>query len=130
MPIEVNFHDLDNRIVVINMIGVPTAQDVDDLMKIQIIPYVQSQAPEHVHLIFDVTNFNWTFQDFARYLGMAKERHNREGRPKTVHQHFVGSNAWVSNLRSWWQKHYDDETTVFTNLDDALNYIHDLKTVL
>ena len=124
MPINVNYHDTANRIIIIEMIGVPTANDVDNLIRDEIVPYVQANAPHHVNLIFDITNFDWTFQDFARYLGMAKERHGREGRPSTVTQHFVGSNMWVNNLRSWWKKHYGDDTGVFTSLDDALEYIY------
>ncbi|MEL7434039.1 MAG: hypothetical protein AAFN11_08820, partial [Chloroflexota bacterium] len=104
------------------------ADDIVKAIEDNLSSVIRTQ-PIELHAIYDVTEFDWTFDQFISYIktknaSVELEEQNDVG---TLREHFVGRNNWVSNLRTWWQKKQQKQTTAFTNLDDAINYINSLK---
>lgn len=125
MPIEID--RIQDNIILFKMIGNIPADDIVKAIEDNLTSVVRTQ-PIELHAIYDVTEFDWSFDQFINYI-KTKNASVELGEQEvgTVHEHFVGRNSWVINLRTWWQKKLQKQTTAFTNLDDAINYINGLN---
>jgi hypothetical protein len=127
MPITVEFRE-DTRIIIASMIGNLTAEEIAGLLKNTLDDFIKRHSPERVDMIFDVRQFEWDFQQFVKYLSLAKERRNTEGLPPNLVQHFVGQNEWIQNFRTWLGNRFGTYYGTFLTLEDALSYIENQKS--
>lgn len=121
MPIEIERLDGED-IVIMRMIGFLTNEDITNTITLEVTDRVKDKPDMHLHAIYDVTDFEWTFTEFINYI---KQKPSSQANPVAgaVSEHFVGTSQWVNQLRTWWQKQLGKQTTAFTSIDDALNYI-------
>ena len=125
MPIHIE--RIQENIFVFKMVGnIPTHEIVAAIAD-NLVAEIKTK-PIELHAIYDVTEFDWDFEQFMTYIkGTKSESSDSPNEPLAgiIHEHFVGSNKWVLNLRTWWQKHMQKETTAFTSIELAVQYIND-----
>lgn len=122
MPILVEY--VDDNIVIMRMVGFLTNGEITSTIQNEVSQRVENKPDVTLHAIYDVTDFEWTFMEFIKYI---KQRPSAKREPNqgTVHEHFVGTSQWVSQLRTWWKKNLNKETTAFSNMDNAIQYVRD-----
>ena len=124
MPIEVEFIEEENT-VIMNMIGLLTTEEITATIRTQLDDRMQDKPGEVLHAIYDVTEFEWTFEEFIKYIKSAPSA--SQGSDGKVQEHFVGTSRWVQQLRTWWKKRTGKETTAFSSMEDARQYIRNLQ---
>jgi|GEM_PF-4521741 len=121
MPIEVEVIESENT-VILKMIGLLSTDEITNTIAEEVAARVKNQPDRVLHAIYDVTEFEWTFQEFVKYVSMRGKPQSNEG-DGTVREHFVGTSQWVQQLRTWWRKQLGKETTAFSSIDSAREYI-------
>lgn len=121
MPIEVKVIENEN-IVILKMIGLLTTDEITDTIAKEVAGRIKNQPDKVIHAIYDVTQFEWTFQEFIKYVTTRVEPQPDNSNGK-VQEHFVGRSQWVQQLRTWWRKKIGKETTAFNSIESARDYI-------
>lgn len=123
MPIKVEH--LQDNIIVFRMIGNIPSADIVSTIQTELISRIKDE-PVTLHAIYDVTEFAWDFPQFIEYIKSKKSSAPDDDLTGTLYEHFVGQNTWVTNLRTWWMKNFNKETSAFTSIDYAVDYINEL----
>lgn len=122
MPIEIEYLE-DDHTVIARMLGHISTDDINAMIDKEVEERIAAEPEKTLHAIYDVTHFDWTFQEFIKYITGVRKEPRAIPRAGHVYEHFVGTNAWVNNLRTWWKQHMGKETTAFVSVAEALAYI-------
>lgn len=122
MPIPVEFLK-EERIAIIRLQGMVESEELDRVIVDEVIPFIHEYVPLPVHLVFDVREYKLDFKQFIDYLGKVGQRRSDYMIPANLEQHFIGSNIWVSSFRTWMKKNFNEQMTVFTSMESALEHI-------
>ena len=121
MPIESHLIQ-DENILIVKLIGFIPATEISQFVADEIFERVNDNPEKFLNIIYDVTEFEWTFVEFANYL-KAYTKPKPDNIVNIVQEHYVGKSQWIANLRTWWKQHAGKDTTAFTTVEDALEYI-------
>ena len=117
---------IDTDILMVTYDGQITAEDAAQPLK-KLIEVSQEISPVMLHLIYDVRTIDMKFNDFVAYVSHAAERRREGIIPANIKQHIIGTNQWMQSLRNWFNKQYEVEMPLFTDLESALSFIQDAK---
>lgn len=128
MPVNAKYLDDEERVVLIEMIGLVDSAELSDVIVERTVEYALANPSWHIHVVYDVRELTWDFAQFVKYIGILAERRKSRVMPTNLTQHFIGSNLWLSNFRSWMEKQYSEQFNGFTDTEKALDYIKGLET--
>jgi hypothetical protein len=126
MPVKSSYYDNEKLIVIIEMSGMCDADELSEVVGRDVVDYTLSREPEPMHVIYDVRELEWDFQQFIKYLGILAERRKNRVMPSNLTQHFIGNNQWLRSFRSWMSKRFNEDLSGFTTIEQAIIYIQHL----